>query len=95
MGQKVNPIGFRTGITIGWVSRWYAPKASYGEFLVEDQRIRKFIDKRFNRQAPYAAISRVEIERTREELKITLHTARPGLVIGPRGAEVEKLREEL
>lgn len=95
MGQKVNPIGFRTGITIGWVSRWYAPKASYGEFLVEDQRIRNFIDKRFNRQPPYAAVARVEIERTREEVKVTLHTARPGLVIGPRGAEVETLREEL
>ena len=95
MGQKVSPIGFRTGITIGWKSRWFAPKSNYGEFLVEDERLRKFIDNRLNRQPPYAAISSVEIERTREEVKVILKTARPGLVIGPRGAEVDKLREAL
>ena len=95
MGQKVNPIGFRTGITQGWLSRWYAPKAAYGEFLVEDERIRRYVDRKLNRQPPYAAVSKVEIERTRNEVKVVLHTARPGLVIGPKGAEVDKLRVEL
>ena len=95
MGQKVNPIGFRIGITEDWRSRWFAPKAAYADFLIEDQRIRAFIDKRMNRQPPYAAVARVEIERTRNEVKVLLHTARPGLVIGPKGAEVDKLKEAL
>ena len=95
MGQKVNPIGFRTGITLDWKSRWYAPKAAYGEFLIEDCRIRRYLDERLNRRPPYAALSKVEIERTRNEVRLVLHTARPGLVIGPKGAEVDKLREEL
>jgi small subunit ribosomal protein S3 len=95
MGQKVSPIGFRTGITRDWKSRWYAPKAAFGAFLVEDQKIRRFIDDRLNRQPPYAAISNVEIERTRDEVRVVLHTARPGLVIGPKGAEIDKLREAL
>lgn len=95
MGQKVSPIGFRTGITIGWKSRWFAPKSNYGEFLVEDERIRRFIDSRLNRQPPYAGISSVEIERTREEVKVIIKTARPGLVIGPRGTEVDRLRAAL
>ena len=95
MGQKVNPIGFRIGITEDWRSRWYAPKASYGEFLVEDYRIRAYIDQRLNRQPPYAAVAKIEIERTRDAVKVILHTARPGLVIGPKGAEVDKLKEHL
>jgi small subunit ribosomal protein S3 len=95
MGQKVNPVGFRTGITEEWRSRWYAPKAAYGEFLIEDFRIRKYINKKLNEQPPYAAVAKVEIERTRNEVKVILHTARPGLVIGPRGAEVDKLKEEI
>lgn len=95
MGQKVNPIGFRTGVTVGWKSRWFAPKASYGEFLVEDEKVRRFIDDRLNRQPPFAAISSVEVERTPQEVKIYLRTARPGLVIGPKGAEVDKLRAAL
>ena len=95
MGQKVSPIGFRTGITLGWKSRWFAPKSNYGEFLVEDFRIREFVDQKLNKQPPYAAVSETEIERTREEVKVTLRTARPGLVIGPKGAEVEKLKEAL
>jgi small subunit ribosomal protein S3 len=95
MGQKVNPTGFRTGITIGWKSRWFAPKSNFGEFLVEDEKIRKFVDQRLNRQPPYAAVSYVEIDRTREEVKVSLRTGRPGLVIGPKGAEVEKLKEAL
>lgn len=95
MGQKVNPIGFRTGITEDWRSRWYAPKAAYGDFLVEDVKLRRFIDDRLNRRPPFAQVSEILIERTREEVTITLRTARPGLVIGPKGAEVDKLREEL
>src|SRR5437660_7483710 len=95
MGQKINPIGFRTGITEDWTSKWYAPKAAYGAFLIEDYKIRKLIDAKLNRRPPFAAVSRIDIERTREEVTITLRTARPGLVIGPKGAEVDKLREEL
>jgi small subunit ribosomal protein S3 len=95
MGQKVNPIGFRVGITEDWKSRWYAPKSAYGDFLVEDFKVRKHIDNRLNRRPPFAAVSDILIERTREEVTITLKTARPGLVIGPKGAEVDKLREEL
>lgn len=95
MGQKVNPVGFRTGVTIGWKSRWFAPKANYGDFLVEDEKIRRYIDNKLNRQPPYAAISSIEIERTREEVKVILKTARPGIVIGPKGAEVDKLKAAL
>lgn len=95
MGQKISPIGFRTGIRRNWESTWFAPKANYGEFLVEDWKIRNYIDAKFNRQPPYAAVAKTEIARTRNEVKVTLHTARPGMVIGPRGAEVDKLREEL
>ncbi len=95
MGQKVSPIGFRTGITLGWQSTWYAPKASYGDFLVEDQKIRRFIDQKFNRRMPRGAVAKTEVIRTRNEVKVTLHSARPGVVIGPRGGEVDKLREEL
>src|SRR4051812_13877030 len=95
MGQKVNPTGFRVGITEDWKSRWYAPKAAYGDFLVEDFKVRKLIDAKLNRKPPFAAVADIMIERTREEVTITLRTARPGLVIGPKGAEVDKLREEL
>lgn len=95
MGQKVNPIGFRTGVTLGWKSRWYAPKSNYGEFLVEDHKIRKFLDMRLNRTPPFAAVSVIEIERTREEVKVLLKTARPGIVIGPKGAEVDNLKSAL
>lgn len=95
MGQKTSPIGFRTGIRLDWQSTWYAPKANYGEFLIEDTKVREYVTKKFNEQPPYAAVARVTIARTRNEVKVTLHTARPGMVIGPRGAEVDKLREEL
>jgi small subunit ribosomal protein S3 len=95
MGQKVNPTGFRTGITEDWKSKWYAPKHAYGTFLIEDFKIRRLIDAKLNRRPPFAAVSEILIERTREEITITLKTARPGLVIGPKGAEVDKLREEL
>lgn len=95
MGQKTSPIGFRTGIRLNWQSTWFAPKANYGEFLVEDCKVRDYVTSKYNEQPPYAAVSKVEIARTRNEVKVTLHTARPGMVIGPRGAEVDKLREQL
>ena len=95
MGQKTHPFGLRVGITEAHKSRWYAPKALYGELLVEDYKIRKFVDKRLNRTPPFAAVSDIHIERTREELKVIVKTARPGLVIGPKGAEVDRLTEEL
>ena len=91
MGQKVHPIGFRIGITEFWRSRWYAPKRTYGPLLVEDEKIRQFIKKNYG----FAAISKIEIERTREEVKVILHSARPGLIIGRKGAEVDRLREQL
>ncbi|MFH1881402.1 MAG: 30S ribosomal protein S3 [Planctomycetota bacterium] len=95
MGQKVSPIGFRTGITLGWQSTWFATKADYGDFLVEDQKIRRYVDRRFNRRMPKGAVAKTEIIRTRNEVKVTLHSARPGVVIGPRGGEVDRFREEL
>jgi small subunit ribosomal protein S3 len=95
MGQKTSPIGFRTGVTLGWQSTWFAPKANYGDFLVEDQKIRRYVDRKFNRSMPKGAVAKTEIVRTRNEVKVTLHSARPGVVIGPRGGEVDKLREEL
>jgi small subunit ribosomal protein S3 len=95
MGQKVNPTGFRVGISEDWKSRWFAPKSAYGQFLVEDHQIRKMIDSSLNRQPPFAAVSDVIIERTREEVTVTLRTARPGLVIGPKGENVDRLRERV
>ncbi len=99
MGQKVNPVGFRTGIVIGWKSRWYASKQEFAELLVEDQKIRGFIknhpDGRFKAQYRNAGIDRIEIERTRDEVRVMLFVARPGLIIGKKGQDVEKLQEEL
>ncbi len=95
MGQKCHPVGFRVGITEGWKSRWYAPKSAFGAFLVEDERVRQYIDRELNRKPPFAGVSKVEIERTRDEVKVILHTARPGMVIGAKGAEVDKLRGRL
>jgi small subunit ribosomal protein S3 len=95
MGQKTSPIGFRTGITRGWESTWFASKAEYGTFLVEDQKIRRFIDSKYNKQMPKGGVAKTEIVRTRNEVTVTLHSARPGVVIGPRGGEVDKLREDL
>ena len=96
MGQKVNPIAFRTGVVTGWKSRWYASKQEFGELLVEDQKIRRFI-KNHPQKTQYrnAGIDRIEIERTRDEVKIVLFVARPGLIIGKKGQEVEILQEEL
>lgn len=91
MGQKVHPYGFRVGIRRPWLSRWYARKKDYGRYLVEDQLIRKYIMKRL----PSAAIALIEVERTGEETLVYIHTARPGVVIGKKGAEIDRLREEL
>jgi small subunit ribosomal protein S3 len=95
MGQKTHPFGFRVGITEAHKSRWYAPKALFAELLVEDYRIRKYVDKRLNRTPPFAAVSDILIERTREELKVIVKTARPGLVIGPKGTEIDRLTQDL
>jgi len=91
MGQKVNPIGFRTGIMLGWKSRWYASKKEFADLLVEDQKIRKYVHKKYK----FAGIPKVEIERTRDEVKVILYAARPGVIIGRKGQEVEQLQDEL
>ena len=95
MGQKTHPFGFRVGITEAHKSRWYAPKALFAELLVEDFKIRKYVDKRLNRTPPFAAVSDIHIERTREELTVLVKTARPGLVIGPKGQEIDRLTQDL
>lgn len=96
MGQKVNPIGFRTGVMLGWKSRWYASKQEFASLLLEDHKIRRFI-KNHPKKTQYrnAGIDRIEIERTRDEVKVVLYVARPGLIIGKKGQEVELLQEEL
>ena len=91
MGQKVNPYGFRLGITTDWKSRWFAENKEYTDSLIEDWRIRNYLRKQLER----AAVSRVEIERTRDRLRIDVYTARPGIVIGRRGAEADRLRADL
>jgi len=97
MGQKVNPIGFRTGIMVGWKSRWYASKQEFADLLVEDQRIRSFIKKRKDPSGKpmYPMIAKIEIERTRDEVKVVLFSARPGVLIGRKGERVEELQNEL
>ena len=91
MGQKVNPYGFRLGVTTDWKSRWFASREQYVDYVVEDWKIRNYL----NSKLAHAAISRIEIERTHERLRIDLHTARPGIVIGRRGAMADELRQEL
>jgi small subunit ribosomal protein S3 len=90
MGQKVNPYGFRLGVTTDWKSRWFSDR-EYTDYLVEDWKIRDYL----MRQLERAAVSRVEVERTRDRLRIDVHTARPGIVIGRRGAEADRLRADL
>ena len=90
MGQKVNPIGLRLGIVKGWDSNWYGGK-TFSEKLVEDHNIRKYIMARM----PKGGISKIIIERTLKRITLTLHTARPGVVIGKGGAEVDRIKEEL
>jgi len=90
VGQKINPHGFRLGITTDWSSRWYADK-SYADYVNEDVQIRKLMSKGLDR----AGISKVEIERTRDRVRVDIHTARPGIVIGRRGAEADRIRGQL
>jgi small subunit ribosomal protein S3 len=90
LGQKVNPIGLRLGIVKSWDSRWYAEK-SYSKFLQEDIMVRNYIKKKLY----HAGISRIEIDRTANRAKITIRSARPGIIIGQKGAEIEKLQKEI
>jgi len=90
MGQKVNPYGFRLGVTTDWKSRWFSDR-EYRDYLIEDWKIRDYL----MTQLPHAAISRVEVERTRDRLRVDVHTARPGIVIGRRGSEADRLRAGL
>jgi small subunit ribosomal protein S3 len=90
MGQKVHPYGFRLGIYTDWKSRWYSEK-EYRDYLEADLRVREYL----LGQLPHAGISRIEIERTRERVRVDAHTARPGIVIGRRGTEAERLRSQL
>ena len=90
MGQKTNPIGFRLGIVKSWNSSWFDEKG-FAEKLEEDLRLRKYIRNRLSK----AAVSKIEIERTAKKVILTIHTARPGIVIGKKGSEVDHLREEL
>lgn len=91
MGQKVNPYGFRLGVTTEWKSRWFADRQEYADNVIEDWRIRDYL----NTQLPYAAISRVEVERTLDRMQVDVHTARPGVVIGRGGSEADRLRAGL
>jgi small subunit ribosomal protein S3 len=90
LGQKVNPIGFRLGVTRTWDSRWYAG-SEYKNFVLEDHNIRKFLKNR----AFQAGVSKIEIERAANKVRIRMHTARPGIVIGKKGVEIEKLKSDL
>ncbi|MGO1955421.1 MULTISPECIES: 30S ribosomal protein S3 [unclassified Microbacterium] len=95
MGQKINPYGFRLGVTTDHVSRWFSdstkPGQRYADYVAEDIRIREMLQKSLDR----AGVSRIEIERTKDRVRIDIHTARPGIVIGRRGAEAERIRGEL
>ena len=91
MGQKVNPHGLRVGVIKDWDSKWYAEDADFSEFLVEDYNIRKFLKEKLFA----AGISKIEIERTSDRVKVIIYTAKPGVVIGKAGAEIEKTKKEL
>jgi small subunit ribosomal protein S3 len=91
MGQKISPTGFRVGIMEDWRSRWYASKHEFKDLLLEDFKIRRYIKGKYG----YAGIAKIEIERTRDAVTVHLHSARPGVIIGRKGAEVEKITEEL
>jgi small subunit ribosomal protein S3 len=90
MGQKVNPYGFRLGVTTDWKSRWFEER-HYREFVIEDWRIRDYLMS----QLEAAAVSRIEVERTRDRVRVDIHTARPGIVIGRRGSEADRLKKKL
>ncbi len=91
MGQKISPTGFRIGIMEDWRSRWYASKQEFKDLLLEDFKIRKYIKKKYH----YAGIPKIEIERTRDAVTVLLFTARPGVIIGKRGSEIDKIQDEL
>ncbi len=91
MGQKVRPTGFRVGVVEDWRSRWYASKKDFGALLIEDSKVRKFIQTKYK----FAGIPKVEIERTRDQVVVHLFTARPGIIIGRKGQEVDRLKAEL
>jgi small subunit ribosomal protein S3 len=91
MGQKVHPLGFRLGITKNSYAKWFAEKKQYGEFLIEDIKLREFLSKKL----AHAALSRVEIERFSNRIKVTVYPEKPGLVIGRKGSEIENLKKEL
>ncbi len=91
MGQKVNPIGLRLGINKTWDSRWFADKGEYGDLLHEDVRIRDWL----KQQLKQAAVARIVIERPHKKCRVTIHTARPGIVIGKKGADIERLRKKI
>jgi len=91
VGQKVNPIGFRVGVNKDWSSKWFADKQHFGDYVVEDYRIRAHVKKNLS----FAGIAKVNIERAGDEVRVLLHTARPGIVIGRKGVEVERLSEDL
>ena len=91
MGQKVHPISFRLGITEDWRSRWYARKKQFGGLVVADKRLRDFIKANY----AFALIARIDVERTREQVRVTLYCGRPGVIIGRKGSEVDRLRARL
>jgi small subunit ribosomal protein S3 len=91
MGQKVNPVGFRVTVTKEWLSKWYADKKDFAPLLLEDVKIREIVKKRL----ATAAVPKIGIERYANRARITIHTARPGIVIGRKGAEIDKLKEDL
>ena len=88
MGQKVNPVGFRVGVNHAWGSRWFAPKKTFGAFLVEDQKIRDLCRKKLAE----AGISKILIERYANSVRVTLYSARPGVVMGRKGGDVDGIR---
>ncbi len=91
MGQKVHPTGFRLGIATDWTSKWYADSDQFADFLDEDLKIREFLKKKLSQ----AAVSRIQISRPAKSIVVTIHTARPGIIIGKKGEDIEKLRVEV
>jgi small subunit ribosomal protein S3 len=91
MGHKVNPNGFRLGVTTHWTSNWYAERSAYGETLNKDIAVRSFLRKKLAQ----ASVSRIQIDRPAKSARVTIHTARPGIIIGKKGEDIEKLRIEV
>jgi small subunit ribosomal protein S3 len=91
MGHKVNPNGFRLGITTSWTSNWYAERKTYGENLLKDIQVRSYLRQKLSQ----ASVSRIQIDRPSKSARVTIHTARPGIVIGKKGEDIEKLKQEV